>query len=355
VTTSAERLEELRQRALAAEIEPISEPEELARQSIRAHLEDVWGIVPPDLPEVGIRLHGPGVPGHDIAVREAAGILTSFQETIASIGQVLSHRATATGPINAQVLKSTELRLFPTPSPGSVIFHLTGPGEEISGAEAPALTGTDTLVDAAMHELFALVAKSAKADELETAGSLARDLRRFGPRVAKHLAELADHIVKDEIDMDLTWRTPRGRRRSATLERRSAQTIRDAIKLNEVETLRVELTGTLSTISTTKKAELKTASQGIVRIAVDDQQAASLGPFFNQPVVIVAEQTTKWSTETGRETRSYQLLDIALAKPATRTELPSALGLASNGGFAARTTATDSVFLLRQAAGLQHS
>lgn len=76
MTTSPKRLEELRQRALAAGIEPISDPEELARRSIRAHLEAVGGIVPPDLPEVDIRLHGPGIRGHDISVREATGILT---------------------------------------------------------------------------------------------------------------------------------------------------------------------------------------------------------------------------------------------------------------------------------------
>jgi hypothetical protein len=319
VTTSAERLEELRQRALEADVEPISDPEELARQSIRAHVEAVAGTVPPDLPEVDIHLHGPGVPGHDIPVREATGILTSLQETIASIGQVLSHRTTASGPINTQVLKSTELRMSPLPRPGSIVFHLTGPGEGISGDEAPTLTSNDTLVDSAMRELFTLVARSANADEPETAGSLARELRRFGPRVAKHLAELAEHVVKDEIDMDLTWRTPRGRRRYATLERRSAQTIRDTIKLNEVETLRAELTGILTTISTTKKAELKTPDQKVVQIAVDDQLAASLGPFFNHQVVIATEETTRWSTNTGRETRSYTMLDIRLAEPAAST------------------------------------
>jgi hypothetical protein len=315
VTTSAERLEELRRRALAADVEPISDPAELARQSIRAHLEEIGGIVPPDLPEVDIRLHGPGVPGHDIPVREAAGILTALQETVASIGQVLSRRTTASGPINAQVLKSTELRLSPELDPRSVVFHLTGPGEDVSGDEAPALTGNDTLVDVAMRELFTLVMQSASADEPEAAGSLARELRRFGPRVAKHLAELANHVVKDEIDMDLTWRTPRGRRQRATLERHTAQTIRDAIKLNEIETLRVELTGTLITISTTKKAELKTVDQGAVRIAVDDRLTASLGLFFNHRVVILAEQTTRWSTDTGHETRSYRMLDIRLAEP----------------------------------------
>jgi len=75
----------------------------------------------------------------------------------------------------------------------------------------------------------------------------------------------------------------------------------------------------LTTISTTKKAELKTPDQKVVQIAVDDQLAASLGPFFNHRVVIATEQTTRWSTNTGRETRSYRMLDIRLAEPAAST------------------------------------
>jgi hypothetical protein len=317
VTTSDERLQELRRRALAADIEPIREPEELARRSIRAHLEAVGLAASPELPEVDLRLHGPGISGHDIPVREAVGILAALQETVASIGQVLSHRATASGPINAQVLRATELRMSPVPLPGSVVFHLTGPGESVSGDEATVLTGNDTLVDSAMHELFTLVERSANAEKPETAGSLARELRRFGPRVAKHLDELAEHVVKDEIDMDLNWRTPRGRRHHAALERRSAQTIRSAIKMNEVETHRVRLSGVLITVSTAKKAELRMLDRRILKLAVNDQIAVSLGPFYNKDVIVLAQETVKWSTETGRETRSYEMLSIELAEPET--------------------------------------
>ena len=238
MTTPDERLEELRALALAADIEPISDPEELARQSIRAHLEDIGGLVPPDLPEVDVRLHGPGVPAHDIPVREATAILTSLQETVASIGQALSqNRITSSGPINAQILKSTELRMSPILRPGSVIFHLTGPGERISGGEAAVLTGTDTLVDAAMRELFLLVAQS-EDTRLETARRLAQDLRRFGPRVAKHLAELAGHVVQDEIDLDLTG-APRAAdvsvRHWSEAPRKRSRTRSSSTKLRPVE------------------------------------------------------------------------------------------------------------------------
>ena len=199
MTTSDERLQELRRLAHAADVEPITDPEELARQSIRTLVADMGVLVPPDMPEIDVRLHGPGLPAHDIPVREATAILASLQETIASIGQVLSsHAATSSGPINSQVLKATELRLSPLIRMGSVIFHLTGPGEGILGGEVPELTGTDTLVDSAVRELFSLVAHS-EAGELQT-GALAGELRRFGPR---------DQIPPDDRDKRVLLAIPR--------------------------------------------------------------------------------------------------------------------------------------------------
>lgn len=84
-----------------------------------------------------------------------------------------------------------------------------GPGEQISGDEVAVSTGTDTLVDAAMRELFTLVAQSEDTAALETARQLARELRRFGPRVAKHLSELTGHVIQDEIDLDAAVAAPR--------------------------------------------------------------------------------------------------------------------------------------------------
>jgi hypothetical protein len=315
VTTPSELLAELRQQALAADIEPISDPAELARQSVRAHLEDIGEAIPPDRSQVDVRLHGAGITGHEVPVRQAMTILTSLQESVASIGQALSRKATVSGPINATVLKSTELRMSPELVPGSVIFQLTGPGEQLSGAEAAALTGSETLVDAAMRALFAIAEHAASAEDLEAPGSLARELRRFGPRAAKHLAVLTGSVVNDEIDLDLAWRTPSGRRYRASIQAQFARTIRDAIKLNEIATQRIELTGVLTTISTTKKAELRTQEQGTVFLAVSEQLAPSLGPFFNQNVIVVADETTKWSTNTGRETRSYEMRGIRPAAP----------------------------------------
>jgi hypothetical protein len=308
VATRDERFEELRRQVLAADIEPVSDPEELARLSIRSLHETLGEVVLPDRSEVDIRLHGPGVQGQEIPVREAAAILSAIQETIASLGQALTSQQTVYGPLRGQILRATELRLSPDVRPGSVIFHLIGTGEEVSGNEAVQLTGTETLVDSAMRELFTLVQHS-EAGELET-GTLAEELRRFGPRVAKHLSELVSQVVRDEIDVDFAWRSPRGQRRRASLQRRSAKVIRNAIKLNEVDVRLVELVGTLITVSKIAKAELQTEDQGRLRLSVDDQTTAGLGRYYNHRVTVLAEQTTRWSATTGQETRAFRLLDI---------------------------------------------
>jgi hypothetical protein len=162
--------------------------------------------------------------------------------------------------------------------------------------------------------LFALVAQAEKADEIETAGRLAHEPRRFGSRTAKHLTDLTKRVVEDEIDLDLTWRTPGGQLQRAALQRRSAETVQAAIRLNELEIQEVELIGFLVTVSMAKKAELRTADTGNVALDVNDQLASSLGTFFNKQVVVAAEQTTRWLINTGTEKRRYRMLDIRLAE-----------------------------------------
>jgi len=312
VTTPDKRLEDLRARVLATGLEPISDPTELARQGIRAHLTTVGGGVPvtPDRPEVDVRLHGAGVPGHEVPVRDATAILLSVQEAVASIGQALRYEPTLHGVIQAQVLSATELHMTPIVTAGSVVFHLIGSGETITGNEAAELIGTDTLVDAAMNELFALVEQSAAVGPEGSA--LAMELRKLGPRTAKHLSDLVKRVIADEIEIGLTWRTPAGHRRQTSLQREAAHALEHAIALNKVDTQIVEMIGDLVTISTAVKAELRT-DDARIRMTVSREMAATLGPFFNQRVVAAAERVTTWSTNTGKETRVFRLMDIRLA------------------------------------------
>lgn len=233
MTIPAERLQVLREQALAADVEPISDPAELARQSVRAHREDIGETVRPELPEVGIRMHSPGVPGYDVPASKATPILSAFQELITAIGQVITQRAASGVPVNATVARFAETRTTPELLPGPVTFWLAEPSEVLSGNEFAALAGSETLADATMSALFAIVNHSADTEDASADGELAQELRRLGPRVAGQLSSLADAVMNDQIELDLTWRTSRGRSRRARLPMRSASTLHDVIKLNE--------------------------------------------------------------------------------------------------------------------------
>ena len=82
----------------------------------------------------------------------------------------------------------------------------------------------------------------------------------------------------------------------------------------------MQLTGLLATVSSIAKAELLADSGERIKMSVDALVASTLGPFYNQRVTVQAEQTTAWSTSTGKETRSFSLVEVHLAE----TEPPSA-------------------------------
>ena len=75
---------------------------------------------------------------------------------------------------------------------GSVVFRLAARAGQVTGGEAAELTGTDTLVDAAQAELFA-VFKQSEAVPVDSA-ELAHELRRLGPRSSKYLSDLVKRV-----------------------------------------------------------------------------------------------------------------------------------------------------------------
>ena len=143
------------------------------------------------------------------------------------------------------------------------------------------------------------------AGDSTTAGTRTAPLR-----TARGEAPLRAHRPRDP------GRDRSGRRSSRTLlARASARTIQDAIKINEVEVRPVTLNGVLTTVSTTHKAELKMTDcdRGIHR----GQRPVRLRrlQIDYREVVAAAEETTRWSINTGRETRRYRI-GIRLADPA---------------------------------------
>ncbi|MEV4875404.1 MULTISPECIES: hypothetical protein [Streptomyces griseus group] len=313
MNTSKERAAALRARLSEVELpEAPQSSGELARVSVQAMLADA-GLKTRDVdPRLDVRLHGRAVSGHEVPVRQASSILSSLQEVVSACGQAVARKITAAGSMPGAILRATELRMSPALGFGSVVFHLGGASEVVTGDEFPGTTGTETLLDRVFGELFEVldfVAENGIPDP-----EAVNHLRKLGPRFAKHLNDLAKEVMASEIDVDLAWKSSSTSTESS-LKRPGALALKDAIERNREEVTTETFHGVLSTVSTVVRPQLLMADGRRIDMSVDALVAANLGMYYNREVAVEVEQRRLWSIATEQETLSYKLLHINLAEP----------------------------------------
>ena len=280
--------------------------EELDRLGEEALLQEIGGE--PGPARIDVRLHGAGVIGHRVPVRRATAILGSLQEALTSIAQAVVREPTARGVVERRVQDATELIFSPAVSPGSVVFHLSkSPDEQLPLLAAP--DAAPSLIDRAVSGLLDVMEDERSGDHDDP--SLASRLRVLGPRTAKHLNDLVTRVVSDDIDVELTWRG-RARPRTVDLARERASLLRTAISINEQEVQVVTVLGRLRTISTVTSADLVTEDERRYKIAVPVGLRPALGRHDDHQVEARLREVTKWSTSTGVEKKTYELIEVGL-------------------------------------------
>lgn len=312
--TSPSDEDALRRLYLASAGDPIDDPAELDRLGARS-LAGARGLPPrPDSPEVRIRMHGAGVPGHDLPVHTASVILDAFQGAVTAVGSALRRLKQAQLPSvegrRPSTAEVTELRLQADVAPGSVVFFLSGPVEQTTGLELPGTVSTETFLDVTLRRLFALLDEAeAEADSADQISSLVDDLRILGADAAVHLNKLVKRTLQSEVDLDLGWRNADGRRARASLQRRGGLALQDAIDRSRVQVDEVTLVGTLHTVSDgSDLLRLELEDGKTVRIAVDAELGLTLGPLLGRRVEVVAERTTTRNITTGGTTTAYHVI-----------------------------------------------
>ncbi|MGC4903101.1 hypothetical protein ACLQ2Y_27705 [Micromonospora echinospora] len=272
-------------------------------------IQDAGGQLQPSPPTLDVRMHGPGVRGNEVSLEEAFDLLSPLQHALSSIGQSIAQVATGAGRIPEVIKRATELKISPAVSIGSVVFHLRGPGEDVTGDEIPGSTETDTLADVAMQSLLRVVQL---ADTSENSLDIASQIRRFGPRSAKHLNDLSKAVVDHEIDLGFQWRNPRGQKSQGLLNRRGALGLQGAISHNRSRTSTVTLEGILATVSVVEPAAIRLDDERLIRLEVSPEVALTLDQYCYKRVVVQAEETIVWNLSKGNESRQYTLLSIHL-------------------------------------------
>jgi hypothetical protein len=310
VTTAENLLARMAEQLVSESELPHLSAADVERMSTTAMIRDSGAAVLPESPTLAVRLHGAGIQGSEVGLEEAFDILNPLQHAFSAMGQSVAQIATAAGKIPGVIKKATKLRFSPAIGVGSVVFNLLGPAEPTTGDEIPALVGTETLADVTMGHLMQVIKL---ADETDNTSQVADRLRRFGPRSAKHLNDLAGAVISHDIDVSLNWRTDHSSR-AALLNRRGALGLQGAISHNRTQTNTITLPGILVTASMVEPVTIKLDDQRLIHLTVDSELAQTLDQFCFKRVVAHAEETIEWRLSKGTEVRKYALLTIHLAE-----------------------------------------
>lgn len=256
---------------------------------------------------LSFRLAGPGVRAHRLAVKTAANVLGSFQEVVSSIGAALSDRPSLFGQLSSAIRQATELQLSPAVAPGSIVFTLV-PDEEFTQDEMPGLEGVPSLLDLALDRLISVFG------ELDAAGAeerpLVDNLRALGPRTAKHLFDLSQVVINDDVVLDLQWTTESGRQSGASMGVRSASFLREMIQQSAVTEREKVITGILVTVSVETPAAVRLDDGTRIMLAVDEDKVGRLAPLFNRRVQATVLEREEINLGTGRVSFAYTLIEI---------------------------------------------
>lgn len=258
------------------------------------------------LETVMFRLTGSSTRDHHIAVRTASRTLLSLQESLSSIGASLAHRITRAGKLPSDILRATELHLTPRIAPGSVEFSMVRPDGETLFNEDDDRVFNDSMV--ALLTFFGRLSE----DEIEDS-VIVSQLREFGPRTAKHLYDLSQALLADNLGFDVDWRDGNGSRKFASISRRSAAYLKSLAESNTESVSDETLIGTLVTVSQIDKQAIQLDDGSKVSLEADPDLEGALAAWFGKRVRASVQVTLRVSLTTGHESRTYELLNIEAA------------------------------------------
>jgi hypothetical protein len=255
------------------------------------------------LDSMSLRFTGHQTRAHHLGVRATAKAILALQESLSSVGASIMDRVTRVGKIPADILKATELRFTPRLAPGSLEFTLVHPEEDV-------LFESDTpdLFDQSLSALLELFVELKRTD-LDNAVVVER-LQGFGPRTAKHLFDLCQVLLQEDLGVNFEWEKRSGQRRSAAIDQRSAAYLKELAQSNATSTQQLTLVGALTTVSEIDKQAIVLDDATKIMLEAPRDLQDALQRSYRHRVVATVNETLNVNLTTGAETRTYFLLAV---------------------------------------------
>lgn len=271
-------------------------------------------------PELRVVIDGAPVTGHEIRVDALSRLLSSLQESISSVGQALTGKATEFSSLPLEIRDVTSLRLAAV-FEGSFGAALRGPidkqVEEMTRIGQDALLPPEpieTLLDRSVDILLDLF-DLAGAEGLDD-GPIVEVVLPLGSRAFKHLKDLSDTIVDRDMTANLAWEHLGREPREAMVDKRSARRLNDVLTMNRVTEHPDTLRGHLGTASEFHggRLEMQLETGELISARVADELVTRLGDYYGHQVVADAVVTVARSTATGNERKSYMVNGLAVVE-----------------------------------------
>lgn len=275
------------------------------------------------VPRLDLRLHGSAISGHSAPVRLATRALTIVQDLVSVVGMAQRGKKSLSGAIPAAILRATELNLNPAASPGSLVFELRGTRPEIHPDQNPALDSKQTLADTAASEIFSLLG-SAESGE---GTAVLRELQRLGPRVATHFRRLSALTLSESLLLDMRWQQGDGRLIYGQIHAAGATELERVIAKSRTTLEPKQLHGHLVTISTEDKLVLRDEVGKRIPLVESERFAQDPALFYDKDVVAEVELEIEQHPSTGRDTKTYHLVSLALSSQGVSPTAPSSLDM----------------------------
>lgn len=279
-------------------------------------------------PELKVVIDGAPVKGHEIRVDALSRLLFSLQESISSVAQALTGKATDRASLPGLIRDTTSLRLAAV-FPGSFGATLRGPVDK--KVEEMLAIGQDPLFPPEEIETLLDRAVDVVLDIIDLAGVEGADdepiieaVLPLGGRAFKHLKELSDSIVDRDMTASLDWKHLGHETRHANVDKQSARRLNDVLTMNKVTETTETIRGHLGTASEFHggRVEIQRDDGDVISAKVADDLVSQLGDYYSQRVEATAVVTVARSTATGNERRSYVVTGLAtLPEPPQLTDV----------------------------------
>ncbi|WP_285319706.1 hypothetical protein [Pseudarthrobacter sp. lyk4-40-TYG-27] len=256
-----------------------------------------------------LRFSGQSTVDHRLAVRTATKGLLAIQESLSSVGASIVDHIGKAGRWPAEIIAATELKFTPRVLPGSIEFALvhTPPGEDDQALFK--VEKEEPLFERSLSALLALF--GSLADDNLATKTVTDQLVSFGPRTSKHLFDLAQLLVAEDLSLDVEWRSPEGKVNAAVVGRRSAAYLKELAKASASSTRERVLIGQLITVSEVDKQGLLLDDSSKVLLEAGSDFQDELAALYRRRVQARVEETLTVNLSTGAETRNYVLTAIA--------------------------------------------